>query len=182
MNHFEKLGLQPRLVISEEELRAAFRTAGKTMHPDGGGSEIGFSSLQSAYGSLSSPAQRLKNWLEVHGVEVQLRGEIDGNLVDLFSEISHVLASSQEVIRRRESAQSALAKAMLEREVHSCMERIEQSIGQIDEAIFQQCHDFSAIEQTIMIDANTLSARYRNLVFLEKWRAQLNSTFSQMLA
>ena len=37
-NAFQLLDISERLVISEDEIRTAFREAGKTVHPDAGGS------------------------------------------------------------------------------------------------------------------------------------------------
>ena len=45
MDAFELLGVPRRLEVSEGELRAAFREAGKRVHPDAGGCEAEFAKL-----------------------------------------------------------------------------------------------------------------------------------------
>ena len=56
---YDQLGIAPRLRIGRDELNAAFREAGKRLHPDAGGSERGFAALQVAHDTLQSPSRRL---------------------------------------------------------------------------------------------------------------------------
>ena len=47
LNHaFQILGIEPRLVLSDEALRDLFREAGKQVHPDAGGGEGEFAALR----------------------------------------------------------------------------------------------------------------------------------------
>ena len=66
LNHaFQILGIEPRLVLSDEALRDLFREAGKQVHPDAGGGEGEFAALRDAYATLASPSRRLMRWLEL---------------------------------------------------------------------------------------------------------------------
>ena len=73
MNAFEVLGVEERLVFREEELREAFREAGKRLHPDAGGGEGDFAALKEAMAILSGPSRRLSHWLSLRGVAVVMR-------------------------------------------------------------------------------------------------------------
>lgn len=180
MNPFEILGLQPRLVIDREELHQAFRDAGKSSHPDAGGSEEGFAALQQALAALQSPAMRLRHWLETKGVEVEARGSIGPEMMDLFARVGEVSQGAEDLIRRREAARSVLAKALLEGETHRCREAVEEMISVVEQAIEATCANFGPMEQG-SVDAQGASVLYRDLSFLEKWRAGLRALYSRLL-
>ena len=180
MSPFETLGIEPRLVIEREELNQAFREAGKTAHPDAGGSEEGFAALQAALETLTSPAKRLKAWLEVKGVEVVARGSIGNELMDEFGPVGEVTMQAEAVIRKREAAQTALAKAMLENETQLCREALEATISRIEGFIEGICSRFEGLEQSDSIDPSAVEW-HRDLTFLEKWQASLRALYGRLL-
>ena len=181
MDAFNMLGLAPRLVISEEELRAAFREAGKTAHPDAGGGDEDFSRLCQAMDALTSPSRRLRHWLELRGMEVDPRGVVDAALMDLFGKVGEATQRAEALIRKREETKSALGLAMLERETHLCREAVERAIGWVEAAILTECGTFAGIEDSESLDLNAVSKSVRNLTFLEKWKAGLRSVFSRLV-
>lgn len=175
------LGITPRLVISEEELRAAFREVGKSAHPDAGGGDERFARLCQAMEILTSPSRRLRHWLELRGMEVDPRGVVDAALMDLFGKVGETTQRAEALIRKREETKSALGLAMLERETHLCREAVEQAIGMVEAAILTEVDHFSGIETSETIDLNAVSKSVRNLTFLEKWKAGLRSVFSRLV-
>ncbi|MDX1680660.1 MAG: J domain-containing protein [Akkermansiaceae bacterium] len=181
MNPFEILGMEPRLVLDREELNQAFREAGKSSHPDAGGSEEGFAELQAAQAMLQSPARRLKAWLEVRGLEVESRGSIGPELMDEFGRVGEVTQQAEAIIRKREAAQSALAKAMLEGETHVCREALEKAMMRIEVLIEQSCAGFESLETGGKVDIAKASQWVRDLSFLEKWQASLRALYAKML-
>ena len=180
MNPFEVLGIEPRLLLEREELNQAFREAGKSAHPDAGGSEEGFAALQGAVDTLQSPARRLKAWLELKGVEVDSRGSIGNELMDEFGRVGEVTQKAEALIRKREAAQSALAKAMLENETQLCREAVEATIERIEGLITGICLGFEALEQSETVDSAAVEW-HRDLTFLEKWQASLRGLFARLL-
>src|SRR5688572_25561667 len=102
MDPFARLGLEKRLAISEDELREAFRSAGKEEHPDSGGSGDGFSAVQEAFTRLASPSRRLRAWMECQGITGNDRGAISPQLLDLFSKVGAALQKADAVTKRRE--------------------------------------------------------------------------------
>jgi hypothetical protein len=181
VNAFERLGLPPRLVISEEELREAFRSAGKETHPDAGGTDGEFAALQQAFGILASPSQRLQHWLEIHGNPVETRGTIHPAIMDLFSEVGTVTQRAEALIRKRDEAKSALVKAMLENETQGCLEALEEAVAKVESWIQRECAIFPDLEQNGIRDPRVFAETARNLVFLEKWKATLRSLFSRLV-
>ena len=174
-NAFETLSLPPRLTLGEQELRDAFREAGKSAHPDGGGHTEDFEKLRAAFETLASPARRLIHWLELRGTPVDTRGTIDTSLMDLFGTVGTVSHSATEVARKRATARSALVLALLENETQSCMEAVESAIALVDQAISHETKQFPEIESGLISDPEIFSRCARNLLFLEKWRATLRA-------
>lgn len=187
------------MVVSEEELREAFREAGKRVHPDAGGDEESFAELQRAFGVLASPSRRLRHWLELQGVEVAARGSVSDAVSDLFGVVGGVIQAAGEVSRRIESASSALALAMLEDESQRSREAVERAIGQVEAAIGGECAKFPGIETATGaremppdveagmegLPAEALAEAgetVRTLAFLEKWRAELRGCYAKLAA
>lgn len=178
---FDLLGMPPRLVVSEDELRAAFREAGKTAHPDAGGGEDHFARLCQAMETLTSPSRRLRHWLELRGMQMDPRGVVDAALMDLFGKVGEVTQRAESLIRKREETKSALGLAMLERETHLCRESVEETIRVVDAAILAETSGFAGIETSETIDLDAVSKTVRNLTFLEKWKAGLRAVFSRLV-
>jgi curved DNA-binding protein CbpA len=179
-NAFEIMGVAVVLGLSEEELREKFREAGKRLHPDAGGAEGDFAALREAYALLSSPAQRLRLWLELRGAAGEIRGSIDTGLMDLFSEVGTATQRAEALIRKREDAKSALAKALLEHETHSCREAVAALISNVEGKIAAECADFPEFEKAAEIDAELAWQHVRSLTFLEKWKTSLRSSFARI--
>jgi len=180
MDAFELLGLPRKLEFSENELRAAFREAGKRVHPDAGGSEAEFAKLQEAFLTLTSPSRRLKHWLALTGRAGDDRGAISPGLMELFGKVGDVLQRADALARKRDEAKSALARALLEGETHVCREAVETMIDQVETAITGESSFFPQIEagETPPEHAGQI---VRNLAFLEKWRANLRGRFARLV-
>ena len=182
LNHaFQILGIEPRLVLSDEALRDLFREAGKQVHPDAGGGEGEFAALRDAYATLASPSRRLMRWLELRGTPGEVRGSIEAALMDLFSEVGAVTQQAEAVIRKREEARSPLVRALLESETQVSREAVERTISRVESWITQECADFSNWEVAEVIEVDAISQVARNLAFLEKWRGSLRACFSRLI-
>lgn len=174
MDPFERLGLEKRLALSDAELREAFRAAGKSGHPDAGGSGEDFALVQDAFARLSSPSRRLRCWLEAKGLTGEERGAISPALLDLFGTVGSALQQADAVTKRREAARSALARAMLEPAVQQAREMLEAAIDPVAAAIETEAARFPDLEA----GRGDPWLAVRDLAFLEKWRAELKSRFA----
>lgn len=177
MDAFEVMGVGRGLVFSEEELRQAFREAGKREHPDAGGDDEGFAELQRAFGILSSPSRRLRHWLELRGIGVDDRGSVGDGVTGLFGVVGGVLQEASEIERKRGAAASALARAMLEAEVLRSREALEEVIGRVDGAIAAECGRFPELEAA---PGEHAGSSVRTLAFLEKWRSELRACYAKL--
>jgi curved DNA-binding protein CbpA len=180
MNAFETLGLAPRLVITDESVRDAFREAGKLAHPDAGGAMDSFARLREAFDIVVSPSRRLRHWLELRGITIESRGAVAPSVMDLFAEIGAVTQRAESLIRRRDETKSALGRAILEAETQSCREAVERAIAIVESAIGGETARFPDYERSVQDEIET-AATVRNLAFLEKWRHTLRGLFSRLV-
>ncbi|MEP2774720.1 MAG: DnaJ domain-containing protein [Luteolibacter sp.] len=177
LNAFERLGLPVDLVVSEEEIRESFRTRAAEVHPDSGGDEKEFSELQGAQEILLSPAKRLKEWMLAKGIEADVRGQIDGGLMDLFQTVAEVGNAAEAAIKLGAGAQSSLAKAMAEVKLMGERERVKDLLAEIAQRIAERIGEFPGIEAGAIDPAKLM----RDLVFLEKWRASMKSVYGRLM-
>ena len=178
---FQILGMEPKLVLSDDALREAFREAGKRAHPGAGGGEGEFAAFREAFAVVSSPSRRLRHWLELRGTPGEVRGSIDNSLMDLFAEVGAVTQLAESVIRKRDEAKSALVRALLEGETQVCREAVERAISQVETTIIRECAMFQDLEGSAAPDVEAAARTARNLAFLEKWRAGLRACFGRLV-
>lgn len=178
---FQRMGIAPCLVVDDEALRMIFLESSKRAHPDGGGGESEFSALREALAVLSSPAGRLKLWMELRGTPAAIQGVIHSNLLDVFSEVGQVTQDAETLIRKRQEAKSALVRAMLGGETQLKREDVERLIKKVDDRIREQSLTFAEFETSEVLDHEAASVTARNLTFLEKWRAGLRGCYSRLI-
>lgn len=164
-------------MVSDEEIREAFRVRAAVLHPDSGGDEQEFAKLQGAQDVLLSPARRLKQWMSARGIEADARGQIEGGLMDLFQKVSEVGAASELLIRENAGAKSALVKAMVEVKLIKQRESVKSLLENVADEIQQRIDRFPEIEQGRLDPAIMM----RDLVFLEKWRATLKGVYGRLM-
>ncbi len=168
-------------MLADEALRDAYREAGRQAHPDAGGGDGEFAALREAFAVVSSPSRRLRQWLEWRGTPGEVRGSIEPSLMDLFSHVGAVTQQAETLIRKREEAKSALARALLEGETQICREAVERAISQVEAMISSECAGFADFEISADLNVAAVSQVARNLAFLEKWRAGLRACFSRLV-
>ncbi len=181
MNAFDVLGIEPRLVLSDDAIRDAFREAGKLAHPDAGGSEESFANLRQAFEVVSSPSRRLRCWLEIRGITAEPRGTVEPTIMDLFTQVGEITQRAEVLVRKREQSKSALGLALLERETQTCREDVERAIQTVEESIRLQCASFEEYESALSLEPEAVASSARSLAFLERWRASLRSVFSRLV-
>lgn len=174
MDAFEELGLERRLVLGEVELDEAFSVAGKEAHPDAGGDQETFERVGKAKAVLVSPVARLKHWLELEAIDGDLRGAVSAGMMDVFAELGELLQEVDALLREREKASSALAKAMLEGRTQAAMEALEGMQEKLEGMIAERVAKFGDVESGDL-DGWELA---RELGFLEKWRAGVRERYA----
>ena len=167
------------LVVSEEEVRDAFRKGAAVAHPDSGGDEKEFAAMQVAQDVLLSPSKRLKEWLGAKGEEVDSRGQIDTGLMDLFQKVAEVGSGAEAAIKAGDAAQSALAKGMAEVGLMASREKVKDLLAVIEAELQERVSRFNKIEEGG--DFRLASETMRDLIFLEKWKGTLKGLFGRLM-
>jgi hypothetical protein len=173
MDAFARLHLPRQLCFDEASLREAYRTASKRAEH-----ESEQATVTAAYQLLRSPSSRLRHWLELRGFQGETRGAIDGELVDWFGQIGAVIQDSDELLRRRDQCQSALARAMMEKEMQAGRVRIEQWQARLQEWLGRKTGLFGGIEEGHVGIAEAWTC-VRDLGFIEKWQQQLRERYGK---
>lgn len=173
MDAFSLLRLPRDLSMDEARVREAYRSASKEA-----GDEAAQAGITAAYQLLRSPGSRLRHWLELKGMTGETRGAIDGELVDWFGHIGAVIQESDELLRRRDQCQSALARAMMEKEMQAGRMRIEEWQGRLREWLEQKTALFAEIEAG-QLSADEAWICVRDLGFIEKWQQQLRERYGK---
>jgi hypothetical protein len=174
----ELLGIQDPLCADETALREAFRSAGKRLHPDTGGSVEEFERLQLAQRMMIRPAERLRGWLEERDVAGDVRGSLSSELMDRFSVVAEVVQRSQSLAKESDACRSALAKALLEPRKHSIREEIAEVQQELTAIVLNRVGHFSAVASGA-INGSAAWQLVRDLLFLEKWQGQLREEFGK---
>ena len=175
MNPFTIFNIQATPQIDPDAVDECYKKLAAQHHPDQGGDKDQFEEINQAYQILTSPAKRLNAYLEAEGIEHDPRGTVGNELMDLFMQVANQVQSSEAFIRKKQAAQSALAKALLEPESMAIQSQISKLISQIEAAETQQ---LQLLDQSFT--GPQLSQIARNLAFLEKWRAQLQQHFGAL--
>lgn len=176
MDAFAELGLERRLVLDGERLKEAYATAGKRAHPDAGGSPGDFERVSAAHGTLSRPVSRLTHWLELEGVGGSLRGPVSAAMMDVFSELGDLLQRVDGLLRERQGASSALAKAMLEGRTQRAREELEAMQEKLEAMVAGRVAGFAEVEA----GGRDGWAVARELGFLDKWRGQVRERYASL--
>lgn len=179
MNAFERLGIEVKLTVSDDEIRDAFRKIASGAHPDSGGAEEDFAAIQAAQEVLLSPSKRLKEWLAAKGETVDPRGQIESALMDLFQKVAEVGAVAEAAVKALGTAQTALAKGMAEVAAMGAREKVSALLAEIDDAMRLRIEGFAAIDDSENFQAAAKSMR--DLVFLEKWRGTLKGLYGRLI-
>lgn len=179
MNAFERLGLGVGLVVSEEEVRDAFRKKAAEAHPDSGGDEAEFAEMRLAQEVLLSPSKRLKEWMCAKGESVDVRGQIETGLMDLFQKVAEVGAGAEAAIKAAEAAQSALARGMAEVGQMASREQVKDLLAGIEAELEERVARFEGIDGSE--DFRFASETMRDLIFLEKWKGTLKGLYGRLM-
>ena len=175
---FALLGLQPRAALDEETLQAAYLVATRGAHPDQAGGDAQLSAdLNAALQTLKSPVTRLKHLIEVHSDTPWRAVPLDATLMGIFEHLGPLLQASATLLKKKQTATSALARALLADEEMRLRESLEDLGLRISE-LWQQIEAQLGISDTRIAAADTsvwadLQGIQARLAYLSKWRTQI---------
>ncbi len=179
---FAALGLERRLAVGEDALRAAYDERVREAHPDRGGDPVEFQALGSAYRLLRSPGQRLSHWLELEGEPLGKAGELPRELMELFEILGPLFKKIDEVVLRKGEARSVLARSLAEREALAAGAELDQAGERVESLRRELESRFARFDREGAAACRVEAAEAaRALRFLEKWQGQLREHFVRLV-
>ena len=175
MNAFDTFSLTPALVLDLDNLREIYQKLAAENHPDNDGDKSQFEKINLDYTTLRSPAKRIKAYMDHGGIPYDARGAVSNDLMDLFMQVGSLIQEADAFIRKKSTATSSLAKALLEAESMEIQDKLSELISTIESNQSQITERFSS-----PIDNSNLPQVARNLSFLEKWQAQLQQRYGSL--
>jgi curved DNA-binding protein CbpA len=176
-NAFALLGLPRVAALDSDALQKAWLEASRAAHPDQpGGDAARAAEVNAAYETLQTPEKRLKHLLDLHQVPWRAV-PIDNTMMALFSQLGTALQNTTVFLKRRQSASSALAKALLFPEEMRLREQLEEIAATLEEKREGLLASLPALDTrlvsgdtTSLHELQTLQAR---LAYLGKWQTQV---------
>ncbi|MEN3940646.1 J domain-containing protein [Prosthecobacter sp. SYSU 5D2] len=175
---FSLLGLPPRAALDEETLQAAYLQATRLVHPDQtGGDTLQSAELNAAKEILKSPVTRLKHLIENHSDTPWRAVPLDAALMGLFEKLGPLLQASASFLKKKQSASTALAKALLANEEMRLRESLED-LGLRIEELWQQIEAQLDVYDSRIAESDAsvwpeLQGIQARLAYLSKWRSQI---------
>ena len=168
---FQILQLPRAPWFDEGVARDQFQRLAAAVHPDSGHANgDAFVALNHAWTVLKSPTSRLRHYLELEHPEALAAASPNPAVsADLFMDVAGIQQEAAAVASKLSAAQSPLARAVLEgarASVRAKLDAISACVGSEITALHQR---LQSAEQT----PAALAACLGELVFLEKWAAQL---------
>ncbi|MFM7606272.1 MAG: J domain-containing protein [Prosthecobacter sp.] len=167
---FELLGLPRRALLDENELQAAWHQKSRAVHPDqSGGSATMAAEINTAYETLLAPEKRLKHLLELHAVPWRTI-PISTEIMALFSQIGPQLQNAVVLTKKKQTASSVIAKALLAPEELKLREVLEDLVAQIEARRAELLASLAdaSLDQVQVVQAT--------LAYLAKWQGQLRES------
>ncbi len=176
MDAFAEFGIPRTPVIDEDDLARRFDELSRARHPDAGGDAASFARLAEARRVLGSPALRLRRLLELEFPGTRLDGALSASLMDLFATLGAVMQAVHEFERRRNTAATALGRALLASEEMRLREDLEATAATIARRLE------TVTDATRSWDGRpeSLAAWAREAAFLEKWQSQVRDALSRL--
>lgn len=171
---FAVLGLPRRPRLDEDVLKETYHRRAALLHPDAatGGTDA-FRELQEAFATLSDHGRRLRHLQELAfpGFSRTSSAAPQG---ELFLMIGQAVQAARDVLKRKESAQSALARALLTGEIAAAGERIRAALREVA-AVHQRLRaELAALDDRWpAVDAEEINRLASQWTFLSRWHAEL---------
>jgi len=180
VDHFATLGLDRAAALDEAVVKEKFHELSREAHPDSeGGDEEKFAGINEAQRVLSSPSARLKHLIELEfGAEAKQAGEMSETLMGLFAEIGAALSEADGVILKRQTATTAVAKALLAGVEMGAQKKLMEAGGRLMERR-QEVEE--GLAETALNDEPALRNAAHELAFLEKWQRQVQERMGQLV-
>ncbi len=183
MDAFATLGLPRLAALDEEAVRSAYFEKAKQTPADG-------TEIHAAYDTLLAPEKRLKHLLELAAPAEAKQWrtvQMSEALMQHFMALGRVRPEAEALIDKRAKAQSALTRALLERQTYALRDSFEQIGFALDEQRTALLGTLPALDTQLKTDAadttawRALAEAQAHLSYLAKWQAQVRELLLKLM-
>ena len=179
---FERLRLPRQLSIDEALLDDRVRLGSREAHPDFGGEQVAFEQVREDGEQLKSPLSRLRLAIELEGGQIDSRGRVEEEIMDLFSPVADLVQQVEEMMTLRSKAKSALGRATLEAKIPGLKKEAEllmEKVLGLEAGLAKRFERFDRHGWRDSLDEMELTCR--GFAFLARWREQLQRATGRLL-
>ncbi|MFL6515037.1 MAG: DnaJ domain-containing protein [Chthoniobacterales bacterium] len=180
-DHFAVLGQPRRPWLDPEQLKQDYQRLTFALHPDrqseppADGSDFG--AVTDAYRVLSNPKLRLQHLLALENEASDSQsGRVSTELAETFMQTAALIASVDDVLKRKQQAITTLASSLLMPEISKVKERVDSQVEALQHARANCMDELKRLDQRWENDSDK-RAEARKLAdrfgFLDRWIAQL---------
>lgn len=174
MDAFATLGLPRLAALDEEQVRVAYFEKSKAAEAD-------HAALNEAYELLLAPEKRLKHLLDMNAPEDAKQWRtvaMSEDLMQHFMALGRVRPEAEALIEKRGRAQSALAKALLEKPTFALREGLEAIGMALEEKRRAMEAELPLVEAGNWRAVAETQARFS---YLAKWQAQVRELLLKLM-
>ena len=172
MDAFATLGLPRSPALAEEAVRAAYFEKSKAPDAD-------HAALNAAYELLLAPDKRLKHLIDIAApdeVKQWRTVAMSEDLMQHFMALGKVRPEAEALIEKRAKTQSALTKALLERQTFVLRDQLEQIGFSLDEKKQTLETALQGID-----DWQSLAEAQAHFAYLAKWQTQVRELLLKLM-
>jgi len=182
---FTLLGMPRVAALDESALRQAWLEAGRATHPDlPGGDTARSAEVNAAFETLQAPEKRLKHLLELYRVPWH-SVPIDEAMMALFSRLGAALQEVASFLKRKQSATTALSRALLSPEEMRWRETLEHLIQEIEAGRAACLAALPELDTRLQTGDEsvlaTLQAMQARLAYYARWQAQARESLLALM-
>lgn len=173
MDAFAVLELPRRASLTEEAVRGAYFQASKVPGADQ-------EALNAALQTLVTPEKRLKHLMEVAAPDDARNWRavaMPERLMDLFMRVGRTKSATEMLLKRRQEAKSALARALLQPEVLALREQAEGVASSLSEVMEERTNGLAELDAALAEGDpeawRRVAEAQAHLAYLSKWQAQV---------
>lgn len=186
VDYFAVLGQEHRAQLDVDVLRETFQRLSRDCHPDAGGELAEFEKINRAQSVLSDPVSRLRHLYDLEfGEFPPSSGRFSEQAMELFATVGAAIADADAYFKRKSSATTAIARALITRDQEDLQYAVLNSCGKVRARREELLLSLADIDVNLDVDRNLArelaEALCRELAFLAKWERQLNESMAGFL-
>lgn len=172
-DYFAEFGFPRRPALDEGGLREKYLQLAARLHPDAaGGDEEKFRGVQTAYKILGDSAARLR-----HLAELEFGGLVADKTLppqDLFLRVAGTLQQAKDVLRRRDAARTALARALLADDIGRARAGVKETEKAVTEEKAMLTRELATLDaKWPACEPGELRGLAARMTFVSRWISEL---------